>query len=464
MTEAHIIRRYLLTIALQLVVSATGAEHGEEWSGGATTVFQEGQNAYSLPLANISTMDQRAHVVGNSFFNKNWIVAPGSPQARDGLGPLFNASSCSACHLRDGRGRPPATNEVSVSLLFRISIPGTHRHRAPRPDPTLGTQIATRAIPGIMPEGVVQVLYSEIEGTYQDGAAYHLRSPTYRLIPTHDYTDSAPADNLMLSPRLAPPVFGLGLLEAIPDATLTGLADPYDENQDGISGKVNRVWHSDLETFAMGRFGWKANQPNLRQQIAAAFAHDLGITSTIHPVEPHSPSQTALFANLANGGSPELSDQILQRVLRYQQTLAPPARRRWNDKKVVRGKRLFEIAQCHACHIPELKTGEHPTISALSKQTIRPFTDLLLHDMGPDLADGRPDFDASGNEWRTPPLWGIGLSEAVNGNGYFLHDGRARTLPEAILWHGGEAKQSKETFRKFTAIERSSVIEFLKSL
>jgi len=462
MIEGLSMRLCLLTIVLRLVDSASGASFGEQWSGGATTVFQEGQNAYSLPLANISRMDQRAHVVGNSFFNKNWIVAPGSPEARDGLGPLFNASSCSACHLRDGRGRPPIGNEPPISLLFRISIPGSRQSRFSRPEPSLGTQIATRAIPGFNPEGVVRIVYTEIEGVYEDESIYHLRNPHYRFIPSLDY--SVPANNLMLSPRLAPPVFGLGLLEAIPEATLSELADPHDKNQDGISGRVNRVWHSGLNLFAIGRFGWKANQPNLRQQIATAFAHDLGITSTIHPLEPHSPNQTARFENLPNGGTPELSDRILQRVLRYQQTLAPPARRRWNTTKVKHGKRLFQLAQCHLCHVPELKTGEHPDISALSNQTIRPFTDLLLHDMGSDLADGRPDFDASGNEWRTPPLWGIGLSEAVNGNSYYLHDGRARTLPEAILWHGGEAERSKEIFRQFTADERSALIKFLESL
>ncbi|MDA7644939.1 thiol oxidoreductase [bacterium] len=455
-------RLSLLIIILRLATPTSGASLGEQWSGGETTVFQEGQNAYSLPLANISRMDQRDHVVGNSFFNKNWIVAPGSPEARDGLGPLFNASSCSACHLRDGRGRPPKGNEPPISLLFRISIPGSRQSSVSYPEPMLGTQIATRAIPGIEPEGIVRIVYSEIEGVFEDGSIYHLRNPHYRLIPTLDYSVSA--KNLMLSPRLAPPVFGLGLLEAIPEATLNELADPHDKNHDGISGRVNRVWHSGLKLFAIGRFGWKANQPNLRQQIAAAFANDLGITSTIHPLEPHSPIQASRFATLPNGGAPELSDRILQRVLRYQQTLAPPARRRWNTTKVRHGKQLFQLAQCHLCHIPELRTGEHPNIPALSNQTIRPFTDLLLHDMGSDLADGRPDFDASGNEWRTPPLWGIGLSEAVNGNSDYLHDGRARTLSEAILWHGGEAERSKEIFRRLTATERSALIDFLESL
>jgi CxxC motif-containing protein (DUF1111 family) len=462
MNSSPLVRLFLFTLALRWVVSMTGANLGVQWSGGATTVFQEGQNAYSLPLANISRMDQRSHVVGNSFFNKNWIVAPGSPEARDGLGPIFNASSCSACHLRDGRGRPPVASEQPISLLFRISIPGKLQSRAPRPEPMLGTQIATRAIPGINPEGTITIDYEEIEGVYEDQSSYRLRSPQYRLIPAPGYSVSQ--ENLLLSPRLAPPVFGLGLIEAIPDATLLGLADPHDKDQDGISGRVNKVWHSGIERFVIGRFGWKANQPSLRRQIASAFLHDLGITSTIHPVEAHSSSQTSRFATLPNGGAPELSDHILERVLRYQQTLAPPARRRWDNKDVKEGQRLFQQVQCHLCHVPEFKTGDHPDIPALSNQTIRPFTDLLLHDMGSRLADNRPDNDASGSEWRTPPLWGIGLSETVNGNGYYLHDGRARTLPESILWHGGEAEQSKERFRKLTANERSAVIKFLESL
>ena len=449
----------ILTTAFDIALAETNSN--KELSGGETTVFQEGQNAYSLPLANISRMDRRAHVVGNSFFNKNWVVAPSSPEARDGLGPLFNASSCSACHLRDGRGKPPSEEQSSDSLLFRISILGDSHNSQTIPDPILGTQIATHAIPGLLEEGRVEVRYTEREEAKNE-TGYFLRTPSYRFIPSQDYLDHS--RKLMLSPRLAPPVFGLGLLEAISEATLREFEDPDDKNQDGISGRLNFIPHPNLKHPQIGRFGWKANQIDLLHQITAAFRHDLGITSSIHPTESLSPNQLDRMSKIPNGGNPELSDRILQRVLRYQQTLAPPARRMWTDSKVLRGEQLFTKARCHLCHIPKLETGRHPDIQELSFQTIRPFTDLLLHDMGEGLADGRPDFAASGSEWRTPPLWGIGLTRTVNGNDFYLHDGRARSLTEAILWHGGEAAQSRDTFNEFSEEEKRALIQFLESL
>ncbi len=441
-----------------LVVTSSVAD--ESMSGGETTVFQEGQNAFSLPLANISRENRRAHVIGNSFFNKNWVIAPASTTARDGLGPLFNARSCSECHLRDGRGAPPQDDEPLVGLLFRLSLPGENPNGGPLPVPGFGTQLGVRAIPGVTPEGSIRITYEEIPGRFADSSTYSLRKPLYEIL-----SDALLPENLLVSPRVALPVHGLGLLEVIPEADLVAVADPDDENGDGISGKVNRVWNPETARLEIGRFGWKANQPDLRQQTASAFHGDIGITSSIHPQEALTESQRADMSEVYFDSEPELDEKTLDRVVVYQQTLAPPGRRSWSDPQVLAGKALFQRASCTACHVERWKTADEvPGIPELAGQTIYPYTDLLLHDMGPDLADGRPDFAASGREWRTPPLWGIGLTEAVNGHTFFLHDGRARNLEEAILWHGGEAEAAREMYRGMNAGEREAVLAFLKSL
>ncbi|MDF1657260.1 MAG: di-heme oxidoredictase family protein, partial [Verrucomicrobiales bacterium] len=431
-----------LRIISLIIISSLSTTVDESLSGGETTVFQDGQNAFSLPLANISRENRRAHVIGNSFFNKNWVIAPASTTARDGLGPLFNARSCSECHLRDGRGAPPVGDEPLVGLLFRLSLPGKTETGGPFPVPSLGTQLGVRAIPGVEPEGNVRITYEEIEGTFADGNVYSLRKPRYEILAGTELPE-----NLLISPRLALPVHGLGLLEAIPEEALLAAEDPDDKNGDGISGRANRVWNPETARVGTGRFGWKANQPTLRQQTASAFHGDIGITSAIHPQEALTESQFEKMSEVYIDPEPELDEKTLNRVVVYQQTLAPPARRDLKDPKVIRGKALFTQANCTACHTPEWQTAEAvPGIPELAGQTIRPYTDMLLHDMGPDLADGRPDFEASGSEWRTPPLWGIGLTEAVNGHTFFLHDGRARNLEEAILWHGGEAEASREMY------------------
>ena len=440
------------------------AEPGEERSGGTTTVFQTGRTAFSLPLANITRENKRAHAVGNSFFNKNWVIAPASTEARDGLGPLFHAKSCSGCHTLDGRGAPPKSkNELMVGLLFRLSIPGKNEQCGPLPDPNFGGQLGVRAIPGFEPEGNVAIDFEDVPGTFGDGSTYILKRPVYTLSTAKIY--GKPHPDLMMSPRVAPPVFGLGLLEAVEESEILALADPSDSDKDGISGRPNYVWDQEKKKAALGRFGWKANQPTIRQQTAGAFLGDIGITSDLNPNEDLTETQTRVSPPVISGGSPELEERLLNRIVVYQQTLAPPARRNWDDAKVLRGKRLFHEAKCAVCHVPVLKTADSvPGLEELEKQTIRPFTDLLLHDMGEELADNRPDFEATGREWRTPPLWGIGLTEAVNGHNRFLHDGRARGLEEAILWHGGEAFESRDNFRKMPKQDRDCLIAFLKSL
>ncbi|MES2706047.1 MAG: di-heme oxidoredictase family protein [Verrucomicrobiota bacterium] len=440
----------------------------EAYSGGRTTVFNDGKEAFALALANIGRETRRAFVTGNSFFNDNWMIAPASTAARDGLGPFFNARSCSSCHVKDGRGAPPREGEIMTGLLLRLSVPGTDGHGAPKPDPIYGGQLGVRVLEvpaGLKPEAEVTVKWVESTHVLPDGESVSLRRPEFTSIVWH-YGE--PAKDLLMGPRLAQPVYGSGLLEALPETTIRALADPDDANHDGISGKVNEVWDLAAGRTALGRFGWKANQPSLRQQAADAFVNDIGITSSLHPQDAVSPAQAAILGPLPNGndphGGPELSDFIFGRVETYLRSLAVPARRHLDDPVVRKGEKLFAQVNCAACHLPELKTGSDAALRELRDQTIRPYTDLLLHDMGPGLGDGRPDFLATGDEWRTQPLWGIGLNKVVNGNDFFLHDGRARTLQEAILWHGGEAQASREAFEKLSRDDRAALLAFLKSL
>jgi CxxC motif-containing protein (DUF1111 family) len=438
-----------------------GYEPGEELSGGDTTVFDRGRNAFALSARNLKGERRDKFFVGNALFNRNWVTAPSSTTGLDGLGPTFNASSCSACHFKDGRGAPPASpGEPFLGLLLRLSIPGQDAHGGPVGDPVYGGQLNHRAILGVPAEATSAVIYEEVPGTFADGTPYSLRRPTYQIA---DLAFGPLAPDLMVSPRTAPFMIGLGLLEAVDEATILALADEDDADGDGISGRANQVWDPKSQRTRTGRFGWKANQPGLEQQNAGAFLGDIGITSPLFPDESCPPAQTACAA-APNGGAPELDQEKLDEVTYYSRLLAVPARRDFEDPEVLRGKALFREAGCAGCHVPVLATAALDGFPELDAQTIRPFTDLLLHDMGEDLADGRPDFLASGREWRTPPLWGIGLVGVVNDHTLFLHDGRARGFAEAILWHGGEGERAREAFRTLGAAERAALIRFLESL
>ena len=429
-------------------------------SGGDTTAFTVTRNAFGLSARNLTNLERRTFAVGNSFFRQNWVTAPASTEARDGLGPTFNALSCSSCHLLDGRGKPPdGPDDGERGLLLRLSIPGTDAHGGPLAEPVYGGQLQDRAIVNVPIEGQFVILYQEVAGAFADGETYSLRRPVYQFRglnfgPMHPET--------MVSPRVAPAIVGMGLLEAIPEEEITMAADPDDADRDGISGRVNMVWDERKGAIALGRFGWKANVPTVEQQTAGAFLGDLGVTSELFPAENCTASQPECEA-ARNGGSPEIGAERLADVVFYTQTLAVPAMRDIDDPQVQEGAKLFAQAGCDVCHTPQYRTGWHE-IEALSDQTIFPYTDLLLHDMGPELADGRPDFQADGQEWRTPPLWGIGLVETVNGHTMFLHDGRARNLTEAILWHGGEGAASRDAFIGLTKEEREALIRFLNSL
>lgn len=433
---------------------------GEQYSGGETTVFNESVNAFGEAAPNLTGNKDLFFVSGNAFFKRNWVSSPASTSDMDGLGPLFNARSCSSCHLLDGRGAPPESpDENPVDLLFRLSRPSDDGNGT-RPDENYGGQFNHRAVLGVEPEGRVRVSYKEVSGEYPDGTDYSLRKPAYEF-DSLAYGEFP--EDLMISPRIAQHLVGLGLLEAIPEETLQSLADPEDADGDGISGRINYVYDHINEKMSVGRFGWKANEPSVRQQTAVALREDIGITSEHFPDELCAENQQACNES-PSGGDPELTQDILDRLSLYMETIAVPARRNWDDSDVLSGKKAFIETGCTSCHVPKLETRVHPEHPELSNQTIFPYTDLLLHDMGPELADGRPDWGASGAEWRTPPLWGIGLIKTVSEHTYFLHDGRARNVEEAILWHGGEAETAKQKFKELSEEERNNLIKFLESL
>lgn len=432
----------------------------EARSGGAATVDDRTRKAFSRPAANLENASRAEFFIGNAFFNSPWIVAPASAGARDGLGPLFNARSCDACHNNDGRGRPPEPGQPPISLVLQLSVPGAAPHGEPLPEPSYGSNLNPFAIDGLSAEGTVRIEHDEIAGTFADGEPYTLQRPRY-IFEQLAYGDLAP--DVQVSPRVAPSVFGAGFLEFVPEAQILEWEDPDDHDGDGISGRANRVWSLSSQSVVLGRYGWKANQPDLAHQTAAAFNTEIGMTTALRPAENCMPSQSTCNA-APGGGSPEISDEIFAHIVHYQRTLGVPSRRNLDRPEVRTGARLFLESGCAACHRPSLSTAAVPEIPELANQTFHPFTDLLLHDMGPELADQRPDFMASGSEWRTPPLWGLGLQRTVNDHTFLLHDGRARNVTEAILWHGGEGEKAREAFRHLSRVDREALLAFLDSL
>ncbi|MGG7648888.1 CxxC motif-containing protein, DUF1111 family [Pseudomonas frederiksbergensis] len=449
----------------------TEAEPGEARSGGSATVRKTDQNAFSLPSANLPPSRRVDFSVGNSFFRNPWVIAPSTTTARDGLGPLFNTNACQNCHIKDGRGHPPTPDaQNAVSMLVRLSIPDTPAYAkvieqlGVVPEPVYGGQLQDMSVPGVVPEGKVRVDYTPVPVRFKDGTEVELRKPTLQITqlgygPMHPDT--------RFSARVAPPMIGLGLLEAIPDEAILANAEAQAKDKNGIAGRPNRVWDDAQQKTVLGRFGWKAGQPNLNQQNVHAFSGDMGLTTRLRPVDDCTDAQTACKqAPNGNGadGEPEVSDNILRLVLFYSRNLAVPARRDVSAPEVLAGKTLFFQAGCQSCHTPKYTTAANAAEPELANQVIRPYSDLLLHDMGDGLADHRSEFQASGRDWRTPPLWGIGLTQAVSGHTRFLHDGRARNLLEAVLWHGGEATAAQQQVLSFNAEQRAALLAFLNSL
>lgn len=438
-----------------------------EKTGGETTVYATGRNAFSFPAANLTDSEQTRFVIGNSFFKRNWVQAPASTKARDGLGPHFIARSCGGCHVTDGRGAPPQGNEQAVGLLMRLSIPGIGAHGGVVPEPVYGDQFNNDAVQGVKPEGKVNIAYSELKGVFADGTAYTLQMPHYSF---SDLAYGPMSDKVLVSPRIAPQIIGVGLLEAIDAAELQANAREQAKAGGPIKGVINTVWDAPSGTMMPGRFGWKANVATIAHQTAGAFNGDIGITSSVFPNEGCTAAQQDCLAapRGAQGKAPEIDDKTYGDVVFYQATLAPPARRAPSDPQVLHGQKLFAEAQCSTCHRPSYVTQASPnpqfSSTALNRQRIHPYTDLLLHDMGDALADGRPDGQAHGRQWKTPPLWGVGLIHDVNGHNRLLHDGRANGVLEAVLWHGGEAEGSRNQVLKMSKPDRDALVKFVESL
>ncbi|WP_224825089.1 di-heme oxidoredictase family protein [Cognatishimia sp. MH4019] len=454
----------------------TTAAPFEEMSAGAATVrARNNADAFSQPSGNISFEDELTFKVGNGLFKKLWVSSPSSTMASDGLGPLYNARSCQRCHIKDGRGHPPELNDTnSISMFLRISIPGgpddgmaqIEDYIATLPDPVYGTQMQDFGIAGMPAEYSLQIAYEEQRLELSEGESASLRVPTYTAADL-GYGPLHP--DAMLSPRVAPQMIGLGLLEAIPAADILALADPDDADGDGISGRPNIIWSAEFDQPMLGRFGLKAGAPTVKEQSAGAFAGDIGISNPLNPNAWAECTQAQTDCRNAPHGDgdtrvTEIDAEGLDLVTFYSQNLAVPARRDVNDPQVLRGKQVFYETNCVACHQPAFVTHRLEDQPEQSFQLIWPYTDMLLHDMGEGLADNRPEARANGREWRTPPLWGIGMTERVSGHTYFLHDGRARNLLEAVLWHGGEAEAQKDAVISMPAADRAALIAFLESL
>lgn len=449
-------------------------------AGAATTSKIVNADIFSHPSTNLDFEGRQRFFVGNGLFRKDWVSAPSSTQASDGLGPLFNARSCQACHVKDGRGAAPAgfpgmPHEEPVALLLRLAIPAqTEEERqalaAHRisivPDPVYGGQLQNFAVPGMPAEGSFHIDWQESTVELAGGETASLRKPVIRL---KDLAFGPLHQDVMLSLRLAPPMIGLGLLEAIHENDILANAHRRDD-PDGVVGRPNRVWDVRAGKVVLGRFGWKAGQPSVEQQSAEAFSQDMGLSTPVFP--DHAGGCTASQApcrDMPHGAQPRLGEHevpadLFAFVDDYARNLAVPRRREVDDQRVLAGKRLFYESRCVACHVPKYVTRRDALRPEHSFQLIWPYTDLLLHDMGEGLADHRPEGVAGGRDWRTPPLWGIGHTATVNPGATYLHDGRARTLLEAVLWHGGEAQAARDRVVGMTPSERADLVRFLESL
>ncbi len=423
-------------------------------SGGDLTVYGSTSQAFGTPAPNLSAENLVRHMAGDVAFEATFVSSP-SPK-NGGLGTVFNNNACDACHPTDGRASFPTNVNALSGFFLRISLEGTDEYGGPKPVPGFGTQLQHQALYGVQPEARLTVNFSEHAIELSDGTIAYLRVPEYGI--AEPYMEM-PA-NVLISPRIGMPVFGLGLLEAIPEEQILANADPDDLDGDGISGKANYVWDVVTQSVQLGRFGWKGGAASILAQSAGAYSEDMGLTSYLHPI-PSSYGQT-------NGDTAintiEISQEEIDKVVFYGQTLGVPAARSLDDPKVIAGYRIFERINCSSCHIASFTTGTEAALDELKNQKIYPYTDMLLHDMGEGLADNRSEFLADGREWKTRPLWGIGLTELTSGHTNFLHDGRARNLTEAIVWHGGEAEKSRDAFIALSAEDRESLLSFLNAL
>ena len=439
-------------------------------SAGDFTLKRADAEAFAEPAPVLTYKQQQTFMRGRQHFNQKWVIFP-SMGGDWGLGPTFIADKCSACHIGGGRGVMPTAEQEPVGVLIRLSVPGKDPHGGVKPHPTYGDQFQNQGLTGkdeynhgkgdrVPPEGTVYIDWEDVSVVaFSDGEKVSLRKPK----PRFDKLTFGPfGTETMMSLRFTPPIFGMGLLEAVPEQTLLDIAEK--QTQQGISGRMNIVWDPYLKQIRKGRFGWKANVPSIRMQIALAFHGDIGATTSLFIEDNCTPVQDLCLASTPNN-RPEVVDVNWDETEFWTHGLAVPARRNVDDPDFKRGEALFDQAKCSVCHVPTMKTAEEfKQLPQLANQTFHAYTDLLIHDMGEGLSDGRPDYDAGPTEWRTPPLWGLGLSKIVTGSTSMLHDGRAANATEAILWHGGEAEPSREAFRKMAKVDRDALLKFLNSI
>ncbi|WP_048647300.1 di-heme oxidoredictase family protein [Nitratireductor soli] len=452
------------------------AERFERMQAGATTSTKRvNADAFSHASANLEFAELQRFLLGNGLFRKDWVSAPSSTQASDGLGPLFNARACQSCHIKDGRGHAPArTGDPAVSLLVRLSVPPSEAQAAAiadgrlaaAPEPVYGLQLQDFAVAGLSAEGRVEITYEDVPVALSGGETVTLRRPT---LAVEDPGFGAFHPQMMMSARVAPPMIGLGLLESVHEADILAGEDPDGRDGDGISGRAAMVRDA-KGAWRLGRFGWKAIMPSVAEQTAGAFSGDMGLSTPIAPdhwgdcTQAQAACRALPHGAQAHLGAEEVPGDLLDLVAFYSRNLAVPARRKAGDTAVLAGKKVFYEAGCTSCHRPKYVTRRDAPDPALRFQLIWPYTDMLLHDMGEGLADYRSEGLADGHEWRTPPLWGIGLSTVVNGEAGFLHDGRARNLLEAVLWHGGEAQAARDRVVSMDKRDRDNLLRFLESL
>lgn len=419
---------------------------------------------YMQPVPGLTHSQLQKFKAGEKQFKAPWVVFP-LLGGEWGLGPTFLANSCVGCHVQAGRGRTfDQPDAIVFHQMLRLSLPGEGADGGPVPHPNYGDQLQVFGVnvglkenlkPG---EAELYVDWLPEPVTLPDGTLVELRKPAFRI----EKPNFGPIDaSVLTSLRNTQVVFGVGYLEAVAEEDILALAAL--QRTQGLNGRPNYVRDDIHQRTALGRFGWKANQPSVRQQIAAAFHGDMGVTSSLYIEENCPPVQTACRA-MPPGNRPELLDYSWDELNFWSVALDAPAARDQDNPQIIRGREAFEKARCAQCHVPEMRTGDYPLLPAISKKIFHAYTDLLLHDMGPGLADGRPDFKAGPQDWRTAPLWGIGLSAQVNGSTHLLHDGRARNVLEAILWHGGEAQASRDLFAGLSKEERDDLIAFVNSL
>ena len=421
------------------------------------------EKAFGTSIPGLISLESAFFGVGNAMFEQSWVSAPATTTSRDGLGPIFNARACASCHSNDGRGKPVLENNASSQgFLIRLSA-GNDPINGPIDFPNYGGQLQDNSNLGVAKEASINVSFETITGTYPDGETYELRKPTYTIVDANYGSIS----NAKQSARVGSQVIGMGFVDALSEASILANQDINDLDGDGISGKANYVWNVKENKSTIGKFGWKANQPTLEQQVAGAFSGDMGLTSSIFPDEncPDGVDCTKLNNGNNVGETVEVTDTQMSRIMVYQAAISVPKRRDYKTPDVLEGKQLFNDLACVTCHVNNFTTGnDYSLLKQLENITIKPYSDFLLHDMGDELADNRADFLANGNEWRTQPLWGLGLIKEVNNHTFLLHDGRARNIEEAVLWHGGEAENAKNNFKKLSKEKRQQLLKFLNSL